>query len=524
MTVIRDSFRLLIITVFATALRTMPAAADEAQSIAEILSAGAPPVTDIDAALGADRLAALRRIYGARAAQPIWSDASAKALLDRASTIAIAPKLKPLLAEAARREKAGDPQVLAERDLLLSALYGAAAKTLNAAASDDFAAALGTFAQAKDQTALLQPPPGPVPAPAVSTPVPAPTPAVETPAEPAESPAIHRITVALEAYRKIATKGGWPTIPDGPKLQSGDSGPRVGALRKRLIASGDLGSGATIGPVDDELQDALRRFQGRHGLPKDGIAGDTTIAALNVPVEQRIASLSAAKQRLQARTWKENRYLLVDIPGAAYRLIEDGHAVLSGAALVGRVAAPTPPLDGVINRLALNPAWKIPQVVADARLWPLQESDATWFYNHGIHVSDDGLKQDPGPANPLGHVKFLFDNNAGIALHGDPDPKAFEIADRHSTLGCVALSGADDLARRLLGADPAWSADRIAAAFAGYKTEAVALAQPLALHIVYDTAWVDADGTVEFRDDVYGLDAGDKPLPILQDAAGPCGS
>ncbi|HVY98077.1 MAG TPA: L,D-transpeptidase family protein, partial [Dongiaceae bacterium] len=357
------------------------------------------------------------------------------------------------------------------------------------------------------------------------TPAPAAQSAAQAPAVPAEPPAIRRITAALEAYRKIAANGGWPAVPDGPKLLPGDSGARVQALRKRLIVTGDLDIGATLGPVDDELQDALRRFQARHGLPPDGVAGAETIAALDVPVEQRIASLAAAKQRLQARRWQEDRrYLLIDIPAASYRLVEDGRDVLSGAALVGRPDAPTPPLDGAIDRLLLHPAWRIPQQVADARLWPLQDSNATWFYDHGIHVSDDGLWQDPGPANPLGRVKFLFDNPAGIALHGDPDPKAFEAADRHTTLGCVALSGADDLARRLLGADPAWPSDRVEAALAGRKTETVALAAPLALHIVYDTAWVDPDGTVEFRADVYGLDAGDKPLRALQDPAGPCGS
>jgi murein L,D-transpeptidase YcbB/YkuD len=181
-------------------------------------------------------------------------------------------------------------------------------------------------------------------------------------------------------------------------------------------------------------------------------------------------------------------------------------------------------MDAVIDRLELHPSWKIPQVVADARLWPLQDGDAGYFYSHGIHVSDNGLYQDPGPANPLGSVKFLFDNPAGIALHGDPDPKAFDLLDRHVTLGCVALSGADDLARRLLAADPAWPADRIDAALAGRKTGTVTLAQPLPLHLVYDTAWIDPDGTVEFRDDAYGLDPGAKTLPTFTDPAGPCGS
>jgi murein L,D-transpeptidase YcbB/YkuD len=520
MTVIRDSPRLLAIVALIAALRIAPAAADEAQSIAEILAAGAPPVTDIDAALGADRLAGLRRVYQSRNAQPIWNDAAAKALLDRAKAIAVAARLKPLIAAAAEREQSADDQALAERDLLLSAIYGAAARSLNPAAPADFATALGAFAEARDRIALLQPPPAPAPAP---NPAPAPTPKPAAPV-PAEPPELHRLTVALEAYRKIAANGGWAPIPDGPKLQPGDTDPRVEALRKRLIATGDLGAGATLGPVDDELQDALRHFQARHGLPADGIAGAATIAALNVPVEARIASLAAAKQRLAARQWKDTRYLLIDIPGAAYRLVEDGKTALSGAAIVGRPAAPTPPLDGTIDRLQLNPSWKIPQIVADARLWPLQDSDATYFYNHGIHVSDEGLRQDPGGGNPLGHVKFLFDNPAGIALTGDPDPKAFDAPDRFTSLGCVALSGADDLARRLLAADPAWTPERIDAALAGRKTEAVSLAQPLPLHIVYDTAWIDADGTVNFRTDVYGLDAGDKVLPSFNDPAGPCGS
>jgi murein L,D-transpeptidase YcbB/YkuD len=550
MTVIRDSLRFVLLAVCAVVVPTLPAAADEAQSIAETLSAGAPPVTDIDAALGAESLAALRRVYDARHAQPIWNDDLAKALLDRARAIALAPKLKPLLAEAARREKAGNDQARAERDLLLSALYGAAAKSLNPNAPDDFARALGAFAEAKAQLALLQPPPASAPAPIPATPpainpaappaasapatstttvstptvsMPAPKPAAESPApeakpQPPEAPALHRIAVALEAYRKIAAAGGWASVPDGPTLGPGDSGPRVQALRKRLIATRDLDVGATLGPVDDELQDALRRFQARHGLPQDGVAGATTIAALNVPVEQRLAALTAAKQRLQARAWKDRRYLLVDIPGAAYRLVEEGHAVLEGPAILGSADAPTPPLDGMIDHVLLNPAWKIPQRVADARLWPLQEGDANYFYNHGIHVSDNGLRQDPGPANPLGRVKFLFDNPAGIALHGDPDPKAFETPDRFTSVGCVALSGAEDLARRLLGAA------RLDAALAGRKTETVALPQPLPVHLVYDTAWVDPDGTVEFRPDVYDLDAGDKTLPSFQDPAGPCGS
>jgi murein L,D-transpeptidase YcbB/YkuD len=162
--------------------------------------------------------------------------------------------------------------------------------------------------------------------------------------------------------------------------------------------------------------------------------------------------------------------------------------------------------------------------VADARLWPLQDADAGYFFNHGIHVTDDGLVQDPGHGNPLGRVKFLFDNPAGIALHDTPDEKALQDPDRYTSLGCVAVDRAEDLARALLASDPDWPPTRIDVALAGGAPDIVSLAQPMPLHIVYDTAWVDEDGTVEFRNDVYGWDSGAAPPPPLKDPAGPCGS
>jgi len=492
---------ILVVTVLGTSL---PALAQEsaatARAIGDILTVGAPPVTDIDAALGGEALAALKQAYDSRQDEPIWSGVggvapTAKALLDRLSALPLAPKLRPLADSASARLGATDAQVAAERDLLLSALYGATAQVLNAKAPDDLEAALTEFTRAGDQIALLREPPAPAP--------PSPTPP-PTQSGPPEDPAIAGLRRVLDAYRKQT--GDWPTVPEGQKLQLGDNGARVDALRSRLLATGDLASVVAPGTQFDlQLKSALQQFQTRHGLSADGVAGAQTIETLNVPVQQRIATLEAnlARRSAAPRSWGD-RYLLVNIAAAEYRLIDGGRVVQAGPVLVGRIAAPTPRLDGTIRRLQLHPFWLIPQR-ATAELWPKQDADATYFYSHGIHVVDDALRQDPGPNNPLGAVRLPIDEVPGLALHDTPDRNAFEAPDRFTSFGCVVISGAEELAKHLLTADPQWPALRADSALRG-GTQTITLAKPLPVHLVYDTAWIEPDGTVTFRPDPYGWD------------------
>lgn len=525
-----------------------PAAAQEsaAKAIGDILAVGAPPLIDIDAALGADAVAALRQVYTARGNRPIWfitaEAPAAHALLARLakSDLTIGNRLQPLL-DAARAQAAAPGDSRAGADLLLTALYGATARALRPQdAPAGFAAALDQLSAAGDVAALVREPEPPKveTPPAPQTPAPetpkAETPKVETPAaetpppapappavaSPPESPEQARIKAAL------ATLKHWPKLAEGPKLQLGDSGPRVEALRQRLRASGDL-QGAAAGAVfDPALKTALEHFQARHGLPPDGVLGAGTLAALNVPARERAASLKRNLERSAGRNWGD-RYLDVNIPAARYRLVIGGRSVAEGPALLGAAATPTPVLDGLVDRIELRPAYHIPQSVADRQLWPRQEEDALYFVNHGIRVTDDGLRQAPGAGNPLGLAKLLIAGNDRIALHGVPGGEqshaVFDLPDRHATLGCVALPDIAALVKPLLAADPAWTEGRIDGALAAGGTERVALLQPLPVHLVYDTAWIDDDGTLEFRDDVYGLDKATptaEPNPITE----PCGS
>jgi hypothetical protein len=530
-------------------LSDLPAAAQDDASanlgmaIGEILSAGAPPVTDLDAAIGPEALADLKQAYAARNDRPIWLGGDAgRSLLDRLAEpdVILGPKLRPLLDDARKGLDASDAPTRAGADLLLTALYGATAQALRPNGPAGFAAAMAELNTTTDLAALLREPEPPkvetppAETPKVETSV-AETPAIETPkvetppapAGPPEPPAIARLRAAIAALEPLADKG-WPPVPAGAKLELGATGARVEALSRRLIASGDLKAETAGAEFDLPLQQALQRFQARHGLPKDGVAGAATIAALNVPLKDRLAALTANLQRLEreGRDWGD-RYLVVNIPAATYRRVEGGRVVAEGPAILGAPATPTPQIDGLVDRIELRPSYRIPQSVADRQLWPRQEEDALYFTNHGIRVTDDGLRQVPGAGNPLGVAKLLIAGNDRIALHGapngSPSQTPFEAPDRHISLGCVSLPNIADLVKPLLAADPAWPEGRIDGALAVGGTQTVTLAKPLPLHLVYDTAWVDEDGTLEFRDDVYGWDkqmpAGD-PNTVAQ----PCGS
>lgn len=327
-----------------------------------------------------------------------------------------------------------------------------------------------------------------------------------------EEAELARLREALRRYRAIAAAGGWPAVPEGPKLELGVRSPRVALLRQRLQASGDLAAGnAEDDRFDDRfdagLDAAVRRFQARHGLAVDGVVGPRSLAALGVPVARRVAALELNLRRLAARAggWGE-RYLAVNAAAARYRVVEDGAVVLERRAVVGRPDWPTPALEGLIDRLELNPSWTVPPRIARLELLPKIRKDPGYLARHDMRWVDGLLRQAPGPDNPLGRVKFLFDNPYSVYLHDTSAPRLFERAERFLSHGCVRVEDALELARLLLRGDPAWPAGRLEAVVGSGETLRVELPRPMPLYIVYLTAWVEPDGTVNFRDDPYGRD------------------
>jgi murein L,D-transpeptidase YcbB/YkuD len=334
-------------------------------------------------------------------------------------------------------------------------------------------------------------------------------------------------------YVELARAGGWPVVPAGPKLELGARDPRVAALRARLAMTD--GAPADIGEpdlFDRPLEDAVKRFQLRHGLSDDGVVGFKSIDALNVPVETRLKTLAFNLKKRHGRPvdWGD-RYIVVNIAAARLTFVDDGQTVYASNTVVGRPDRQTPELDSAINRLEFNPYWTVPPRIARVDLLPKAQRDPNFFPAHGIRIYSGWeeaaeeidpatidwfsaearamrfrLRQDPGPENALGPVKFLFPNPYDVYLHGTNHPELFVKPARFFSSGCIRLPRPLELAALVLRDDPDWDPARIQSAVEAGINTPVPLRNPVPIHLVYRTAWVDPDGTLEFRDDVYGRD------------------
>ena len=342
-----------------------------------------------------------------------------------------------------------------------------------------------------------------------------------------------RLSATLKQYEQIRKSGGWPAIAPGPSLTLGDQGARVSALRSRLALSGDLTADQPVGDdrFDRNLETAVMRFQYRHGLVPDGVVGRKTLAALSVPVDQRIDQLQLNMERW--RWYPERfgkRYLLVNIPDYTLNVMEGEWAVRRMRAIVGKSRRQTPALSGRMTYLEFNPYWNIPRKIARKDILPKVVSDPDYLTRQGIRVFDSWdrqapeldptdimwenlsaryfpyrLRQDPSDVNALGRIKFMFPNPQSVYIHDTPGKTLFNRQERPFSSGCVRVESPLDLAQYLL-TDQGWNRARLEAAMTNGRRQTVVLDDPIPVHLVYFTAWVDPDGTVNFREDIYDRD------------------
>jgi murein L,D-transpeptidase YcbB/YkuD len=339
-----------------------------------------------------------------------------------------------------------------------------------------------------------------------------------------------RLREALAFYRGLAARGGWPAIPPGGRLRLGDSGPRVAALAARLRATGELPGGA-----DAALAAALARFQAAHGLPVKGeVADEATLAALAVPVERRIRQLELNMERWR---WMAgdlgSRYILVNLPDYLLTVVDGGRVAMTMRVIVGKASLRTPVFSDLMTQIVLNPAWHIPDTIAAREIVPALLRDPGYLRRKGYElrrrdgaaagvepeaIGEDQIRslgtsgspyrlvQPPGPDNALGHYKFVINDDFDVYLHDTPTTQLFARSERDFSHGCIRLEKPAELATYLLAGDPKWTPEAIAAAVAAGERVTIPLRRPLPVHILYQTAWVDPAGIVQFRDDVYGHD------------------
>lgn len=336
---------------------------------------------------------------------------------------------------------------------------------------------------------------------------------------------------------QLGNKGAWEPLVLEDKLTLGQASPIVSPLAQRLWLLGDSPTelNASTEPNGEQvyteaLMQSIQRFQRRHGLEADGVVGKKTLFWLNQSPHK--LSQLLAKNELRQRVFNQTltpNYLLINLPAFEMKLVVQGELVLSSKVIVGKPSRQTPILDSQISNVVLNPNWRVPRSILRWDILPHIRKDGHYLLEREFDVYDlDGqlvhhspeewqalassgfpfkLVQRPGPKNALGKYKFHFENDFSVYLHGTSEPSLFKKANRALSSGCIRVERVDELAlwfkAHLVKDTALW--DKLAPEMT--QTQWFALSDKLPVHLVYWTAWLDDQGLVQYRNDIYHREA-----------------
>ena len=342
------------------------------------------------------------------------------------------------------------------------------------------------------------------------------------------------LLTALGTWRRIAADPASDAqIPVVTKLSPKDTYDALPQLAAKLRAFGDLAADAQVdgNRYEGAIVDAVKQFQGRHGLNDDGVIGKTTFAQLNVPATRRVQQIELAIERWRWTPQIDGPSVLVNIPEFRLRA-RDAEGELTMRVVVGKASSSrTPVFGGEIKHVVFRPYWGVPPGIQKGEIVPKLEKDRGYLARNGYEVvdsngrslgssvSDDTLRrlrslslqvrQKPGTSNALGLVKFLFPNENNVYLHDTPSQSTFALARRDASHGCIRLAEPAALAEWALRHQTTteWTAEKVQAAMKGERNDHyVRLERPIPVMILYATAVAHENGRVEFFDDIYGHD------------------
>lgn len=336
---------------------------------------------------------------------------------------------------------------------------------------------------------------------------------------------------AILMYEDIVANGGWAELPS-QKLKRGDKGETVILLRRRLAAEGYLPDDANLeqpSKFDTALEAALKAFQANHGLAATGKLDLHAIEELNVPAELRLDTLRANESRVAA--YMEDlgaRYILVNIPSAQLEAVNRGTVYSRHNVVVGKLARPTPTVKSTISEINFNPYWNVPKSIVERDLIPKLIKDPQAMEKMRIRVFDgfqgpeiDPLtvdwtfvppdqyffRQEPGAENALGTVKINFPNEYHVYLHDTPVKSLFKRNARYESSGCVRIERVHELVDWILNGQDGMDLSLIEELSRSDQRVDVTVRNGPDLRIMYLTGWASEDGRIQFRPDIYGLDA-----------------
>lgn len=370
-------------------------------------------------------------------------------------------------------------------------------------------------------------------------------------------PGYLRLRKELNRYLALANTGQWQSLPETLRLAENDRHHLVPYLRWLLEQTGDMPKGAFAWLIKKDtnksythivadeadlndssyvfgsnLKQALINFQARHHLKTSGEIDASTLVWLNVPPHQ-----IAQKIALNMKRWRHlpadlgQRYVMVNMADYKLELINGGSLELEMKVIIGNQQRRTPVMAQTISTLELAPTWSVPKRIALTSLVPRARKDPGYLDRKGFQVIGkvDGVDQyisphninwhkvtdkyfpyrivqKAGDDNALGSIKFLFPNDKDIYLHDTSQPQLFNLENRAISSGCVRVEHPRLLADKLLRGQQGWNRSNIDSAIDQNRTTRIKLQDQVPVYLMYWTTWVDEQGKLQIRDDVYQRD------------------
>ncbi|MDD5358787.1 MAG: L,D-transpeptidase family protein [Sulfurovaceae bacterium] len=335
----------------------------------------------------------------------------------------------------------------------------------------------------------------------------------------------------LIKYLEIKQKGGWKIISAKGLIKPGQTSKFIPLIRERLSVTGELaGCDVSNSPLYDScLEKAIKKFQKNNGINPNGTIDDRTFKALGESVDKRISKIRLNMDRMK---WLNHRFearsIMINIPDFKLTFIENGKVRKEMRVITGAKNHRTPIFSNRVSNIVLNPYWNVPQSIIKKEMIPKLLKNSGAMGGQGIEVYKGGSKidpasvdwsqyrgnnipfrfaQPPGYRNALGKIKFLFPNNFAVYMHDTPTKNLFNKDVRAFSHGCVRLSEPMELLKIFASFDGAVNLAYANKVLKGSTETNLTLKNSIPVDIVYLTCWMDQDGELQFREDVYGYDA-----------------
>lgn len=340
---------------------------------------------------------------------------------------------------------------------------------------------------------------------------------------------------ALDKYQKMVDDGGWESLPVFKTIKPGENNHMIPLIRERLSKEGDYhGCSETVvtAKYDDCLLHAVKIFQKRHGLAVEGYIGKLTQKALNESAEDKVAQIKLNIDRMKwLKRDKERYHILVNIPAFKMYVFDDHKIIQSMKVITGKKRHETPIFYNRVRTIVLNPYWRIPRSIIRSEIIPKLKKNRHYLNKNNIELHTgysehsprvNSLKvnwhkygkklpsykfmQSPGVTNALGKVKYLFPNKFAVYMHDTNAKSLFKKDIRALSHGCVRLHKPFELLETFSNIDAKVDFKKAKKILKHNRKTPIRLAKSIPIDMVYITTWVEPDGTIEFRDDIYGFD------------------